>query len=269
MLADDKRRQLDRSGVLTMDPDLAVTAVAQAVAERRATLTVAAMDWKLFLPAFTLRRASAFLGDLPEARDLREDTTAPDTPEQRPQLAATLAELPPAQQRKRVLDLVTSEVAAVLGHASGAGIRAERALREIGFDSLTAVELRNRLKTATGLALPATLVFDFPTPAKLADHLRAQLLPGAATAGNGHPHPADASEDETSVRELISVIPLGRLREVGLLDQLRALAAAQTPEESAAPGDTRATDPHDGEDLEAEVDAMDIEELVRIASRQD
>ncbi|KAB8167952.1 SDR family NAD(P)-dependent oxidoreductase [Streptomyces sp. 3MP-14] len=269
MLADDRRRQLDRSGVLTMDPDLAVAAVAQAVAERRATLTVAAMDWKLFLPAFTLRRASAFLGDLPEARALRDDTTAPDTPEQRPQLAATLAGLPPAQQRKRVLDLVTSEVAAVLGHASGAGIRAERALREIGFDSLTAVELRNRLRTATGLALPATLVFDFPTPAKLADHLRGQLLPGAATAGNGHPHPADPGEDETSVRELISVIPLGRLREVGLLDQLRALAAAQTREESAAPGDTHAADPHDGEDLEAEVDAMDIEELVRIASRQD
>ncbi|WP_328642061.1 type I polyketide synthase [Streptomyces canus] len=269
MLADDKRRQLDRSGVLTMDPDLAIRAVAQAVAERRATLTVAAMDWKIFLPAFTLRRASAFLGDLPEARRLRDDSTASATPEQPPQLAATLAALPPAQRRKRILQLVTSEVAAVLGHTSGTGIRAERALKEIGFDSLTAVELRNRLKTATGLALPATLVFDFPTPAKLAEHLREQLLPERpAAAGNGHRQPADPGEDETYVKELISVIPLSRLREVGLLEQLRALADAQADDEAAAQGDTRGSDPHDGEDPAAEVDAMDIEELVRIASRQ-
>ncbi|MEW2619204.1 type I polyketide synthase [Streptomyces sp. NPDC048106] len=269
MLADDKRRQLDRSGVLTMDPDLAITAVAQAVAERRATLTVAAMDWQLFLPAFTLRRASAFLGDLPEARRSRDDGTAPATPEQPPPLAATLAALPPAQQRKRILRLVTSEVAAVLGHTSDTGIRAERALKEIGFDSLTAVELRNRLKTATGLALPATLVFDFPTPAKLAEHLREQLLPDRpAAAGNGHRHPAGPGEDETSVKELISVIPLSRLREVGLLDQLRQLAAAQTADEAAAQDGTRGSLPHDGEDPATEVDAMDIEELVRIASRQ-
>ncbi|MER6313293.1 type I polyketide synthase [Streptomyces sp. NPDC001581] len=80
----------------------------------------------------------------------------------------------------RLLDSVLHEVAAVLGHASGAAVDRDGAFERLGFDSLTAVELRNRLAVATGVKLPATFVYDWPTPAELVVHLREQLPEAAA-----------------------------------------------------------------------------------------
>ncbi|MGW3233889.1 type I polyketide synthase, partial [Kitasatospora sp. NPDC001095] len=108
-------------------------------------------------------------------------TPARPTKRDEASLGRTLAGLPEDQQRARLADLVRRAAAGVLGYGEAQAVDAAREFKALGFDSLMAVELRNRLNTATGLRLPATLVFDHPTPSALADHLRRQLV-GTSTA---------------------------------------------------------------------------------------
>ncbi|MBL1108588.1 SDR family NAD(P)-dependent oxidoreductase [Streptomyces sp. 5-8] len=91
-----------------------------------------------------------------------------------------LARLPDPERDRALLELVRTHVAGVLGHPSPESVDPGRAFQEMGFDSLAAVELRNLLAGATGLTLPATLVFDQPTPLTLATHLKTALVPGPA-----------------------------------------------------------------------------------------
>ncbi|MFD3916888.1 thioester reductase domain-containing protein [Streptomyces sp. NPDC058603] len=107
-----------------------------------------------------------------------------DGPESADSLAELVAGLDEAEQERVALDAVLGQIAAVLGHADTSAIQTGRPLTELGFDSLTAVELRNRLSTLTGGRQPATLVFDHPTPAALAAHLLAEAA-GAAQTGGG------------------------------------------------------------------------------------
>ncbi|NBH04497.1 acyl carrier protein, partial [Amycolatopsis sp. SID8362] len=93
--------------------------------------------------------------------------------------ADRLVALPEDDRVPALRELVTGQVAAVLGH-TGASLDPTRTFQELGFDSLTAVELRNRLDAASGLRLPATLVFDYPTIDAVTEHLRGELLGSAA-----------------------------------------------------------------------------------------
>ncbi|WP_241911397.1 phosphopantetheine-binding protein [Streptomyces sp. DH-12] len=97
------------------------------------------------------------------------------TAPQDPALVQRLAEAPADQGGRVVLDAVTTQVRAVLGHPAAYEIDPGRGFLDLGFDSLTAVELRNRLTALSGLRLPATLVFDHPTPGALAAHVAEEL----------------------------------------------------------------------------------------------
>jgi hypothetical protein len=117
-------------------------------------------------------------GNLVRTRTRRTATVA--TPTQDEGIARRLVGLSPARQRTVLLELIAGHVATLLGHGSSAAVDAERGFLDLGMSSLTAVELRNRLHADTGLRLSSTLIFDHPTPAGLAGHLRAQLVSGDA-----------------------------------------------------------------------------------------
>ncbi|MER6121056.1 beta-ketoacyl synthase N-terminal-like domain-containing protein, partial [Streptomyces sp. NPDC001743] len=119
-------------------------------------------------------------------------------------LVSALADLSGPEQLLLLGKLVGEQVAGVLKHSAGDTVDASRAFKDLGFDSLTAVELRNRLSGATGLRLPATLVFDHPSPAALATHLRDRLLGGAADAGT----PAPAGRTPVRDGEPIAIVSM-------------------------------------------------------------
>jgi acyl carrier protein len=96
-------------------------------------------------------------------------------------LAERLAHLPEAQRHATLLDLVRDHTATVLGHGNQDTVEVQRGFLDLGFDSLTAVELRNRLQQATGLRLPSTLIYDYPSPGDLAGHLHSELRPSQET----------------------------------------------------------------------------------------
>ncbi|WP_374213021.1 type I polyketide synthase [Crossiella sp. SN42] len=180
---------LRRRGVTAMDPELALSALRQAIEHEEPVLTVADIDWDRFVPGFTAARASHLFDEIPQARP----ETEPEAVEASP-LVQRLTGLSEADQGKLVLDLVRTQLAAVLEHASPEAVDVNRAFRELGFDSLTAVDLRNRLNTVTGLTLPATLVFDYPTATVLAEHLRGELIGHAAQIAG--PVVTAAADDE-------------------------------------------------------------------------
>ncbi|MEU5540745.1 type I polyketide synthase, partial [Streptomyces sp. NPDC020362] len=113
-------------------------------------------------------------------------------------LAARLAGMSPAEQQETVLDLVKAQAALVLGMSGPEAVESGRSFRDVGFDSLTSVELRNRLNTVTGLRLPATAVFDYPTPSALAEFVVREVVGGsdAASAGSVLPVTGGIAVDE-------------------------------------------------------------------------
>ncbi|MER0477844.1 type I polyketide synthase [Streptomyces sp. Edi2] len=158
--------------------------------------------------------------------------------------AARLAALPDSERAPALHELVRAEVAAVLGHDDAAAIDPGRAFMDLGFDSLTAVELRKRLVTATGLRLPTTVVFEYATPSALAEHLLAGILESQDTGPK-----RDGLLDDVEA-ELRRTSP-GDARHDALVRRLRELAAAWLPEQL--------------DDADADLDVSTIDEMLGLA----
>jgi acyl carrier protein len=171
-----------RFGVVPMSLERALEMFDLAIASGESLLAPVELDSAAL-------RSRAGEGALPAV--LGELVRAPARPPSKTvSLTRRLAEVPEDEHEAVVLELVRDHAAAVLGHASGAAIEPERPFQELGFDSLAAVELRNRLGVATAAPLPPTLVFDYPSAAQLAAYLLAELAPAGGNGARG-----DAGEE--------------------------------------------------------------------------
>ncbi|QIB42102.1 type I polyketide synthase [Streptomyces aureoverticillatus] len=199
MAAGDGGDQLARRGLSAMAPGLALAALHGAVAGDEGVVTVADVDWERFAPAFTIGRPSPLLGELPEVVSVLEQARAAEEShaEGGSRLRERLLALAPGERQRAVLDLVRGHAAAVLGFSGMEGVESDRAFKELGFDSLTAVEFRNRLNSDTGLRLPTTLVFDYPNAKALAEHVRVGVLPDEGVSAT--PLIADLEKLEASL----------------------------------------------------------------------
>ncbi|MFF7649490.1 type I polyketide synthase [Streptomyces sp. NPDC007983] len=221
--------QLRRQGIGPVPPEAMLSALDQLLTGGETTMTIANIDWKKFVPAFTSARPSALLQGLPEARRIvaaeararRTDLAAADS------LRRRLAGLAEDEQADILLELVRAEAAVVLGHTGVQAIEPGRAFQELGLDSLTAVELRNKLSAATGMRLPATLLFDHPTPEVLVRHLREGLVPDSGPAVH---HAVTEAEKLAASLASVADDPAVRGRVTTIL---QALAAKWSPDSTA------------------------------------
>ncbi|MET9543593.1 SDR family NAD(P)-dependent oxidoreductase, partial [Streptomyces sp. NPDC006553] len=185
MAEGDGEEYLSRVGIRPMAPDLAVEALHEALTLDETFVAVADVDWGRFVPAYTVARRRPLIEDLPEVRRLAAvtDTATSDTSGDDTQsLRGRLAELDADDQYAELLAIVQGEAAKVLELRDPQAVAEQRAFRELGFDSVMAVEVRNRLKRLSGLQLPATLVFDHPTPGAVVAYLRGAMFPDGTGA---------------------------------------------------------------------------------------
>ncbi|WP_431772536.1 SDR family NAD(P)-dependent oxidoreductase [Streptomyces cucumeris] len=233
MLTEDEEMAdaLRRGGLPLLPVDSGLATLDRIVTEDEPCPVLARVEWARFHSRFTSLRPSPLLADLPDVRRL--PTAESETSVERgAALIEKLTALPEEDREPAVLDLVCSHVAAVLGHDSPEEVDRKRAFKDVGFDSMIAVQLRNRLNAATGLRLPVTLVFDYPNPTSLASFLRSEVaasVPSPTDAVLAEFDRLEASlsalpTEETDVRDVL----VSRARE--LLSRLSGPAQAASAE---------------------------------------
>ncbi|MGW3275665.1 beta-ketoacyl synthase N-terminal-like domain-containing protein, partial [Streptomyces kronopolitis] len=187
------RRRMDRGGVGALSTEAALALFDRCLAQDRAVPVPVPLD------VAAIRRSGTAVAPLlrtlagRSAKRTAAPASAPGGDPASP-AAHALAALAPQERHAHVLDLVRTEIATVLGHSSAGRVDVERAFGDLGLDSLTSLELRNALGRRTGLRLPATLVFDHPTPSAVAGYLLSELLGDSKELTASGADPATAGE---------------------------------------------------------------------------
>ncbi|MFB7870515.1 type I polyketide synthase [Streptomyces diastaticus] len=207
--APDSRRT--GAGHPAVHPDLALAALRQAVTRPEAAPVLFDPHQPQVLESLIGMRGNALLRDLPDARQALADaqSTRDRTRTAASGLAERLRGLPADERTGIVTELVRGHAAAVLGHRGPEAVAPDRNFRDLGFDSLTAIELPNRIALATGLRMPATTVYDYPTSQALAEHLVAELLGEQDTPGPDRATLAALAEDPVVIVGMACRLPGG------------------------------------------------------------
>ncbi|CAM2919179.1 type I polyketide synthase [Mycobacterium intermedium] len=246
-------KRLARDGIVAMSSGEALELLDTAMIVDEPFLLPAHIDLAALRVKFDSGTLPPMFVDLINAPTRRQVDDSLAAAKSKSALLQRLDGLPEDEQHALLLDLVRSNIATVLGSNSAEAIDPDRAFQELGFDSLTAVEMRNRLKSATGLPLSPTLIFDYPNSAALAGYMHRELLGAAA-----EPAPV-AAPGEAELQRVVASIPIKRLRQAGVLDVLLALANetdVPTSSQQAATG-------------EKDLAEMDLEDLVNAAFMDD
>lgn len=208
---------LSGRGVPFMDPTTALEALRDVLSDGEPHEILARVEWERFVPVFSAQRSCPLLEDFAEGTD--DAALAGPTNDVRDQLSR----LPRDQALPRLRRVLGEQVAAVLKLTS-TELDPQRPFRELGFDSLTAVELRRRLQEVLGVRLPVTLVFDHPTPARLVEELLTLTVPDLDDAGSGAANP-----EVQRILTLLSAYSPETIRALDVYNTVTRLLAA-TPE---------------------------------------
>ncbi|OCB32223.1 polyketide synthase [Mycobacterium malmoense] len=251
------RARFGRDGIVAMSSDEALELMDTALIVDEPFLLPAHIDLAALRVKFDGGTLPPMFVDLINAPTRRQVDDSLAAAKSKSALLQRLEGLPEDEQQAVLLDLVRANIATVLGNSSPESIDPDRAFQELGFDSLTAVEMRNRLKSATGLALSPTLIFDYPNSAALAGYMHRELV-GAAEQQS----PA-AVPGEAEIQRAVGSIPVKRLRQAGVLELL--LALANEADGSRADGQSPAA----AATSEKDIADMDLEDLLNAALMDD
>jgi polyketide synthase 12 len=246
------RARFGRDGIVAMSSDQALELMDTALIVDEPFMLPAHIDLAALRVKFDGGTLPPMFVDLINAPTRRQVDDSLAAAKSKSALLQRLEGLPEDEQQAILLDLVRANIATVLGSSSPEAIHPDRAFQELGFDSLTAVEMRNRLKAATGLALSPTLIFDYPNSAALAGYMYRELV------GSSDQPAAAAAPGEAEIQRVVGSIPVKRLRQAGVLELLLALANESSSENAPSAVST-----------EKDIADMDLDDLVNAALLDD
>ncbi|MFD0071765.1 type I polyketide synthase [Streptomyces sp. NPDC127166] len=254
-LSEADRVRIARTGLAPIDRAEGLALLDAALRVGSPTLVPAPLD-RAALGALGAQLPTVLRDLAPAAPRPAEVSPTAAAPRATETLRDRLAVLSPAEREELLLDLVRVQTAAVLGRSSAAGIPADRPFKDMGCDSLTLVELRNRLQTGSGLRLPATFLFNCPTPQAVVAHLHTELAPAEEGSAG----------DSAGVAALPGLAELDRLEAAltGMPDDTRDEVRAEIVQRLQAlvarvPAQRT---PADTDDLSARVESASVDELL-------